>query len=302
MLINRRYTHLLIFTILISVGGCFYLGNLSNEQRIDLSLSWRDATLDCKTTFHAGINNKTWFIEQFQFFISDIEIGSTNAGWQKIKLAKSPFQNQDTALIGTNCRTEKLHAKDLTNVANDANWSIKYTTPTDIILDENSRIRFTLGVPFEVNHLNPISQQSPLNLPSMFWIWQTGHKFLRLELAANHEKWLFHLGSTGCKSVSAMRAPEKTCLYPNRFNFELPLGSNAKKDKGNFALNVDLAELLKHVELSSSSSCQSEQNNKSCQQLFDNLLLNNKIKSAETEPGVFNTVNINHKSKGSTVE
>ena len=99
-----------------------------------------------------------------------------------------------------------------------------------------------------------------------------------------------------------MRAPEKTCLYPNRFNFELPLGSNAKKDKGNFALNVDLAELLKHVELSSSSSCQSEQNNKSCQQLFDNLLLNNKIKSAETEPGVFNAVNINHKSKGSTVE
>jgi len=296
MLSNKSYIFIAIFIFIASVASYFFSLASSDNRQMNVQLLWQDEKLGCQATFNPESGNQAWFIEQLQFFISDIEFYSEHLGWQRAMLNNTAFQANNTVLLGTNCR-DTQHKN---GAGNTDNWSVDFQST--ISMNDASRIRFTLGVPFQVNHLNPISQQSPLNLPSMFWIWQTGHKFLRLELAANHEKWLFHLGSTGCKSVSAMRAPKSNCLYPNRFNFELPLGINSKNAKGNLAINVDLAELLKHVELSASSSCQSEQNNKSCQQLFDNLLLNNQIKSAETEPGVFNAVNINHKSKGSTVE
>lgn len=303
MLIKSRFAFLLVSIISLSISGCFFSETRSNAQQFDVKLMWKNSALDCQTTFNTGEENKTWFIEQLQFFLSDIEVGSSTSGWKKLNLANTPFQASNTALLGTNCKDNNV-LLDVNNTAESkikskANWAIELATDSNHILDEYSQIRFTLGVPFEINHLNPISQPSPLNLPSMFWIWQTGHKFMRLELATNQQQWLFHLGSTGCKSASAMRSPQYNCLYPNRFNFQLPL---VKNNQGQLILNVDLAALLKGVELSASSSCQSEQNNKSCQQLFDNLLLNNQIKSAETEPGVFNAVNINHKSKGSTVE
>ena len=70
-----------------------------------------------------------------------------------------------------------------------------------------------------------------------------------------------------------MRAPKKACRYPNRFDFEYPIVND---DDGQLTLNVDLAELLKHVALTSLSSCQSEADNVNCQQLFSNLSLDNE--------------------------
>lgn len=311
MLIKSRYAFLVVSIISLSISGCFISETRPSIEQFDVQLMWKNSAIDCQTTFNAGEENKTWFIEQFQFFLSNIDVGSNTSGWQKLNLANSPFQASNTVLLGTNCPDDNVALNDKNTVANGAisneenkgekktNWTVKFATDSNRSIDEYSHVRFTLGVPFEINHLNPISQPSPLNLPSMFWIWQTGHKFMRLELATHQEQWLFHLGSTGCKSASAMRSPQQNCLYPNRFYFELPL---VKNDQGHFILNLDLAALLNHVELTSSSSCQSDQAKKSCQQLFNNLLLNKKISNSVNVEGVFKTVNSQHKSKGKTGE
>lgn len=43
-------------------------------------------------------------------------------------------------------------------------------------------ITFTLGVPFSLNHNDVTLAPSPLNLTSMWWNWQGGYKFVRIDL------------------------------------------------------------------------------------------------------------------------
>ena len=86
--------------------------------------------------------------------------------------------------------------------------------------DEYDAVEFLLGVPFERNHGNPLAAAPPLNVPSMFWTWQSGYKFLRVDLG---NEWSFHLGSTGCMSASAVRPPAKACRQPNLARIRLPV-------------------------------------------------------------------------------
>jgi uncharacterized repeat protein (TIGR04052 family) len=84
-----------------------------------------------------------------------------------------------------------------------------------------SGIRFAVGVPFELNHGDPLSAAPPLDRADMFWNWQSGHKFLRVDVAADAREWSFHLGATGCSSASALRPPAAPCAQPNRIRIEL---------------------------------------------------------------------------------
>lgn len=82
-------------------------------------------------------------------------------------------------------------------------------------------IRFTVGVPFELNHANPLTALPPLDRGDLFWTWQTGYKFLRADFLADGKEASFHLGSTGCSSASALRPPASPCAQPNRLRIEL---------------------------------------------------------------------------------
>jgi uncharacterized repeat protein (TIGR04052 family) len=84
-----------------------------------------------------------------------------------------------------------------------------------------SGIRLTIGVPFDLNHSNPLAAAAPLDRGEMFWNWQSGHKFLRADLAVEGHEWAFHLGSTGCSSASALRPPAQPCAQPNEMRLEL---------------------------------------------------------------------------------
>lgn len=213
------------------------------------------------------VNNQdeasVWAIDQLLFFMSDLQVQLHDDSWQPLSLLKTKFQTPKIALLGQYCDNHN-QASSLKN------WQI--TLANDIDLAEVKALRFTLGVPFSKNHLNPLTQESPLNLPSMFWVWQTGHKFLRLELSSAHSSWLFHLGSTGCVAASSLRMPSKACLYPNRKTFQVPI-TEAEGNGAELQLNFHLDKLLSKVVLASANNCQSQANNPTCQQLFTNLAL-----------------------------
>jgi uncharacterized repeat protein (TIGR04052 family) len=134
-----------------------------------------------------------------------------------------------------------------------------------LLVTEHSELTFELGVPFALNHLNPLSQPSPLNLPAMFWSWRAGYKFLRLDLFNPNESWVFHLGSTGCVADSVMRSPKMACAEPNRLQFSLK-----PQDKGT-KLRVHLDRLLAGVSLEARQSCLLQPEQQSCQILLNNL-------------------------------
>lgn len=57
-------------------------------------------------------------------------------------------------------------------------------------------VRFEVGVPQEVNHLDLAEALPPLDRSDMFWAWQSGHKFARVEWSVGEEgsasPWNFH--------------------------------------------------------------------------------------------------------------
>lgn len=99
-------------------------------------------------------------------------------------------------------------------------------------------LQFTLGVPFELNHADATLAPSPLNLTSLWWNWQTGYKFLRIDLRNENDMamsssdssqeshshppdelkslgFAIHLGSTACEASSETQQPAE-CANPNR--------------------------------------------------------------------------------------
>lgn len=170
-----------------------------------------------------------WFVSEFQ---------SAKA----IQIKANPFASNSVALIGATCE--------------------KHSWQVELLADDldGGKLSFTMAVPFYENHRNPLTAGSPLNISEMFWSWQLGHKFFRYD---GENDFAFHLGSTGCKSASRLRAPAAPCTNPNRYQFEL---TQFNPDK---PIVLDLDRLFKQVDLS--RSCMSEQTNPTCQQLFANL-------------------------------
>ena len=80
-------------------------------------------------------------------------------------------------------------------------------------------IVFDLGVPFALNHQDVTVAASPLNLPPMWWNWQGGYKFVRVDMKTDAEAtagaWFIHLGSTGCAAENQATPPTTACARPN---------------------------------------------------------------------------------------
>lgn len=80
-------------------------------------------------------------------------------------------------------------------------------------------LRFTVGVPFRLNHADLRSATPPLDRVDMHSHSVSGHKFLRAGVAAAGGAFEVHVGSAGCNgSVGYVTG----CEYPNRIEVFLP--------------------------------------------------------------------------------
>ncbi|MCS7057419.1 MAG: hypothetical protein NZL94_00850 [Meiothermus sp.] len=96
-------------------------------------------------------------------------------------------------------------------------------------------LRFDVGVPRELNHQDAATQEFPLGVNSgMYWAWNPGYIFYRLEGAAflegREEKWVIHMGT------DAFRIPVRLHdLQMRRVRLEVPPRGTS------FVLNLDIA-------------------------------------------------------------
>ena len=172
---------------------------------------------------------------RLRFFVSDITMIDANGAAVPVRLDPSrPWQDDRTALISllgdrrqADVETASIHG----SVAPG-----KYVS-----------MEFLLGIPFDRNHGNPLHAPAPRNVSAMYWSWQSGHKFVRLDLGTS---WSFHLGSLGCHSESAVRPPTRGCRRPHLARIRLP--ARAAQD-GNVV--VDLASLLAAVDPARDPNC-----------------------------------------------
>ena len=112
-------------------------------------------------------------------------------------------------------------------------------------------LRFTLGVPQSLDHADATIAQSPLNLSDMFWSWQDGYKFLRLDARVRAQSgkssaFVFHLGSTGCTMTSAATH----CRATNQAEIDIP-----HFDPSSSTVVADVASLLHSTDLTHNGGC-----------------------------------------------
>ena len=141
-------------------------------------------------------------------------------------------------------------------------------------------LRFKVGVPFAANHGDAATALSPLNLSGLFWSWQGGYKFMRIDMqfaaavsgedpSARGSGLQLHLGSTGC-SLDVPTQRVGACSAPNRPEIAL-----AGFDPNTDTVVIDYAAIVAGVDLSrdmgGAPGCMSGQDDPECAAIFDHL-------------------------------
>lgn len=192
-------------------------------------------------------------ISDLRFYVSDVVITDTAGREHGLELTADDWQQEKVALIdlengGGACRngTKEIH-------------SVLSGTST---ATEVTGVRFTVGVPFEQNHANPLLAAAPLDDAAMHWHWRSGYKFLRAGVEAADDSFWIHLGSTSCEgTVQNIRG----CNSPNRVTVNLPEFS-----PGADRIEVRLSELFRGIKLDDSerSDCSSGPAEANCEAPF----------------------------------
>ncbi len=216
----------------------------SEAVEIRFTLQAGDQEVSCaQPATGLGTTQSTAQLNDLRFYISNLALidGSGNA--VPVTLEQDGlWQVESTALLDF-----EDGSAGCTETGNpDLNTSVRGT----VLPGNYSAVRFDLGVPFALNHQDVTVAASPLNVPSMWWNWQFGYKFVRIDMksdaAVMDGAWLIHLGSTGCEAADQAKAPAEPCSRPNLATIQLdgfdPAASTIVADLATLLTNVNLSE------------------------------------------------------------
>jgi hypothetical protein len=121
-----------------------------------------------------GTTKSTITPKDFRFYVSNLALIDEAGNAMPLKLSQDgKWQYQNTALLDFEDGT-----KSCDNGTAEINTKVVGTIPKG----DYQSLQFTLGVPQKLNHSDAAIAPSPLNLTSMWWNWQGGYKFLRVDL------------------------------------------------------------------------------------------------------------------------
>ena len=167
----------------------------------------------------------------FRLFVSDAALVKADGSLQPIALEQDGQWQLDTLAL--------LDFEDASGACASGtagtNTALRGTVPDG----DYTGLVFTVGVPFAQNHGDSTVSAAPLSTTAMFWNWQGGYKFVRIDLVptammgmtaeagaeagGGHgmaKGWFLHLGSTMCDAASKTEAP-KSCAHENRVAIRL---------------------------------------------------------------------------------
>jgi uncharacterized repeat protein (TIGR04052 family) len=201
--------------------------------------------LDCASTYTDAIAGHTFALNDLRLFISEISVVDASGNMFPFTLDEgTEWQNDGVALLDFEDGTGSCsNATPATNTA--ITGSVPHGDYTGIV--------FTIGVPEELNHVNPVEQTGPLANVALHWSWMMGYKHFQLEGSLDETGLvLLHLGSTQCMGTPPS---DFTCAIPNRPRVELTGADPTSTD-----IVLDLAALLdESIPVENEVFCMAEQ-------------------------------------------
>jgi uncharacterized repeat protein (TIGR04052 family) len=204
-------------------------------------------------------------ITDARFYAHDFALVDRDGKAHAVALAESAYQGRNLALL------------DFENGCGpDGTPGTNTVVRGTVAPGDYSGVRFTLGVPAEQNFVDLASAKPPLDVSGMFWIWQFGYKYLKIDGSVPAREgginpFLVHVGSSGCPGENPESPPEQPCAYPNRVTYELTEFSGADG-----RIVAELAGVLALSDLSSNTEgtapgCMSEPDDPECRTLLPRL-------------------------------
>lgn len=209
---------------------------------IPFAATWNGAPINCGSTSPA--------LTDLRFYVSDVQLIDSDGEARDIRFAtEMPWQNDAVALIDL---------EDGTGACMNGTAEVAAEIIAVAPLKEYRGLRFTVGVPFRINHLNPLTAGPPLDDPDMHWHWRSGYKFLRAGVRTESDGFWIHAGSAGCEGTVGNITG---CRFPHRVEVNLP-----DFEPGQSSVAIDLAALLAGTNLDDgvASDCSSGPPESSC--------------------------------------
>ena len=254
-----------------------------------------DEPFACGTEYDGiGTTQATLIPSDFRFYVSDVRLVTAEGEEVPVDLDEDidPWQLENVALLDFEDGTGPCGSIG-NSLLNDA---VRGTAPHG----EYTAVRFVMGVPFELNHGNQATAPDPLSLGSLFWSWQGGYKFIRIDsLNLSGQEFRIHLGSTGCEG-NPPQSPVTSCAQPNRVSVELD-----DFDPHSDVIVADLATLLADSDIEFNTAdtppgCMANQTDPDCDPIFANFGLNRE--DGTSDPSAQRFFRVEHGPIGDHVE
>ena len=113
----------------------------------------------------------------FRFYVSEVELINREGKAVPVQLEQDGvWQYRNVAL---------LDFEGGTGPCGGGNSGLHTAVTGMVPKDVYRGVRFVVGVPFDLNHGDPTIVPSPLNFTAMFWAWQSGYKFIKIDMATS---------------------------------------------------------------------------------------------------------------------
>lgn len=247
--------------------------------------------ISCDTTLTGlGLSGTDASLRDFRFYVHDLQLQTDQGRSLALQLEENTWQQQGVAL---------LDFQDRVDCTGDSKQTHERVTGTLALREGESvnGLQFRLGIPQALNHADQAAAQSPLNVQSLFWSWQSGYKFMRLDVAPvggivrpTDPAYLgttfnLHLGSTNCTG-NPQAGDDVSCARPNR-----PEIVFANFDPESDTIVFDYGQLVARLNLGQDSGgaagCMSGLTDPECAEVFEALGLD--LASGEPDPGLVQT-------------
>lgn len=207
---------LLVLPAVVAVPACSGGDDEAKDVTYTIPFAARfgaDAFACGQTYATVGSGSTGYIANDFRFFVHDVRLVEEGSDDEvPLELVEDEtWQHEGLALLDFENGTAGCQSGSL-----ETNTSIVGIAPKG----DYHELRFTLGVPAELNHLDPTTAPAPLDASGMLWVWQSGYKFLRIDgaSAVTTSSYHVHIGSTGCDGSNPEAPPDSPCTTPNELD------------------------------------------------------------------------------------
>lgn len=198
-----------------------------------------------------------------RFYVHGVELLDASGAATPFALeADGTWQTEDVALLDF-----EDDSGDCATGSPDTHTALTGEAPAG----DYTALRFELGVPDALNHLDVATAAPPLNDSGMYWSWTGGYKFLKIDVTTPEDTgFVFHLGATDCTKNDD---GSYDCTLENAASITVDGFDPAADD-----VVLDLAALYAEADLSGAMvegdmmpGCMSSEGDPECTPLFDAL-------------------------------